>query len=141
MIGYFDKSGQWIGPYGLGLAVGFFFYLALVLIFIFAGKFTEAAGSGVFFGPPSSGTKSSKVGAVGGLLLGLPVLSIVTRFAVWLVDRGPNVNRVNAIETAMGGDPKRSTPYAVAVYPDEPSADLAVKQFVDAGAKAETRSA
>ena len=43
VIGLLSKVDGWIGPYGLGLAAGFFFYLALSLLLIFKGKFEKVA--------------------------------------------------------------------------------------------------
>ncbi len=34
----------WIGPYGIGLAAGFFFYLLLSLLFIATGLFEKLSG-------------------------------------------------------------------------------------------------
>lgn len=43
VVGLLGKVEGWIGPYGMGLAGGFFFYLVLSLILIFKGKFEKVA--------------------------------------------------------------------------------------------------
>lgn len=47
VIGLFGKIEGWIGPYGIGLLVGFLFYLILALILVLIGKFAGVAGAGV----------------------------------------------------------------------------------------------
>jgi hypothetical protein len=47
VIGLVGRIDGWIGPYGLGLASGFLFYLVLSLILIFNGKFKVIADNKV----------------------------------------------------------------------------------------------
>jgi hypothetical protein len=44
LVGYFQRTEGWIGPYGLGIGAGFIFYLILALILILTHK-PEAAGT------------------------------------------------------------------------------------------------
>lgn len=47
VIGLLGHIEGWVGPYGLGIGSGFLFYLALSLILVFNGKFTEVADNKV----------------------------------------------------------------------------------------------
>jgi hypothetical protein len=47
VLALFDKTGDWVGPYGIGLLSGFLVYFILCLIFIFSGKFQVVAGNKV----------------------------------------------------------------------------------------------
>ena len=47
VVALFGKTEAWIGPYGLGLGVGFLFYLVLSLILIFNEKFQIVADNKV----------------------------------------------------------------------------------------------
>lgn len=47
VIGWLGKVDGWLGPYGLGLAVGFLFYLVLSLVLIATGLFGKFANVGV----------------------------------------------------------------------------------------------
>lgn len=43
VIGLLSKVDGWVGPYGLGLAAGFLFYLILALVLLSRGKFEKVA--------------------------------------------------------------------------------------------------
>ena len=43
LVGHFEKTEGWIGPYGLGIGTGFVFYLILALILIVKRRF-DATG-------------------------------------------------------------------------------------------------
>jgi hypothetical protein len=47
VIGWLGKTEGWVGPYGLGIAAGFLFYLLLVLLLIFAGNFSKVGDNKV----------------------------------------------------------------------------------------------
>jgi hypothetical protein len=47
VIGILGKTDNWIGPYGIGLAAGFMFYLLLSLVLICSGKFQGVADNRV----------------------------------------------------------------------------------------------
>ena len=47
VIGLLSHTEGWIGPYGLGLLAGFFFYLVLCLIFIATGWFAKLSNIGI----------------------------------------------------------------------------------------------
>lgn len=47
VIGWLGQTPGWIGPYGLGIAAGFLFYLLLVLLMIGLDKFDTLAKSKV----------------------------------------------------------------------------------------------
>lgn len=47
VVGTLGKTVGWIGPYGLGIGAGFFFYLALSLLLIKLNKFSKVEGSRV----------------------------------------------------------------------------------------------
>ena len=46
VIGMLGRTELWIGPYGIGLAAGFFFYLILAFILIASGRFANLVGPG-----------------------------------------------------------------------------------------------
>jgi hypothetical protein len=50
LVGYFQRTDGWIGPYGIGIGCGFLFYLILALILILKHK-PEAAGQGPLMSP------------------------------------------------------------------------------------------
>jgi hypothetical protein len=50
VVALLGKTDEWIGPYGLGLGVGFLGYLGLSLLLILKGKFGEVASTGVMLG-------------------------------------------------------------------------------------------
>ena len=58
------------------------------------------------------------------------------KYAVWLEDRGSNVNLVKNIERGAGGNPRTPTPYEVVRYSLRVSADDLVRRFRQAGAQA-----
>lgn len=47
VIGFLGNFENWIGPYGLGLLAGFFFYFILSIIFIATGIFDKFANVGI----------------------------------------------------------------------------------------------
>jgi hypothetical protein len=47
VIGWLGRAEGWIGPYGLGIAAGFLFYLLLVLVLIFSGNFSKVGDNKV----------------------------------------------------------------------------------------------
>ena len=45
LVGYFQQTSGWIGPYGIGIGAGFLFYLLLSLILILSGR-PDVSGGG-----------------------------------------------------------------------------------------------